>query len=131
MDSQSPCQQSLGMSRECFRLVSEREKEIVVVGRQATAHIVSCDSAESYLHFLHSSDTSCPIDAGPTVMCLVHGQELVDSLKPALLHGDLCLGRRKPRSQLTNMGAAAQAVGRDPSFSTPEGLTGDCTLRAR
>ena len=52
----------------------------LAVARQAAAHVVSCDTAES------SSLTS-----------LIHGQELADSLKPQLVHDDRpiadpCLG---------------------------------------
>ena len=66
---------------------------MVVVGRQATLHVVVCDTAEnfsliSFLHHLQKFETSHSIDAGHTVTCLVHGHELVDSLKPALVHDD-------------------------------------------
>ena len=74
----------------------------MVVGRQATALVVSCDTAETsplaqFLNLLQSSETPHPIDAGSTVTCLVHGQELADPLKPALVHedrpiADSCLG---------------------------------------
>ena len=85
-------------SGEYFQLVSERGRERVVVGRQATVHVVSRDRADSSSHSLQSSETLYPIDAGSTVTCLVHGQELVDSMKPALVHEDRpivdpCLGR--------------------------------------
>ena len=44
--------------------------------------------------FLKSPETSYPIDAGSTVMCLSHGQVLADSLKPKLVHeAGRCLGR--------------------------------------
>ena len=46
-DLQSPHQQYLGTSCECFQLVSERAKERVAVGRKTTALGVSCDTAES------------------------------------------------------------------------------------
>ena len=63
-----------------------------MVGRE-TAFVVSRDTAESLpmtssLHFLQSSETTHPIDTGSTVTLLVYGQELVDSLKPALVHED-------------------------------------------
>ena len=53
-------------------------RETVVVGRQKTAFVVSCDTAErfpltSFLHFLQSPATAHPIDAGSTVARLVHG----------------------------------------------------------
>ena len=49
----------------------------VVVGRQTTAFVLSCDTAESVpltssLNFLQSSETVLPIDAGCTVARLVH-----------------------------------------------------------
>ena len=97
MDVQPLFQQSFGTPRECFQAISE-----VAVGRQATAVVVSCNTARSFsptsfLNFLHSSEAAHPIDVGSTVTCLVHGQELVDSLKPALVHEDrffavLCFG---------------------------------------
>ena len=84
-DLQLPCQQHLGTLHECFQLVSERARERLVVGRQTTAFVVSCDTAERFpvasslhvlqssLHFLQSSETAHPIDAGSTAARLVHG----------------------------------------------------------
>ena len=102
MDVQSRCQQFLGTLRECFQLVSERAWEKAVVGRQAIAHVVSCDTAESSpltssWHLFQSSDTSYPIDADSSLTS-VHGQEVVDPLKPAQVReersiADPCLGR--------------------------------------
>ena len=73
------------------------------VGSKANLHVVFNGSVESpslvsVLRFLESSETSHSIDAGHTVTCLVHDQDLVDSLKPALVHddrpiADSCLGR--------------------------------------
>ena len=51
-------------------------------------------------------------------------KEVVDTLKPALVHEGRPL-LRKLRSQPTNMGAISQAVGQDPCFSMTEGLTGN------
>ena len=74
----SPHQQYLNKLRECFQLVSERERERVVVDGKTIAFVVSCDIAErfplsSFLHFLQSAEIAHPVDAGPTVTRLVHG----------------------------------------------------------
>ena len=71
-DLQSPCSQYLGTLRECFQLVSEWARERVVVGLQTISVVVFCDTAERFsltssLHFLLSSETAHPIDAGSTV----------------------------------------------------------------
>ena len=72
VDSQSLYQQYLGTSLECLQPASERARERVV-------------PPTSFLHILQCAENSHPIDAGSTVTCLVHGQGLVDSLKPALV----------------------------------------------
>ena len=124
--------------RTCSRLVNNSSTRCasvsslsLVVGRQTTAFVESSDYAErcpltSSLHFLQSSETAQPIDAGLVqshaaesqsvgcsleqlqgnripvfilqISCLECGQELVDPLKPALIHenrpiADSCLGR--------------------------------------
>ena len=76
-DSQLLCQQYLGTLRECFQLVSEWARERLAVGRQTIAFVISCHTAErcpltSSLHFLQSSETAHPIDAGSSVARLVH-----------------------------------------------------------
>ena len=79
---QMPCQQYLGTLRECFHLVWEwaREREWSI-GRKTTAFVVSFDTGErhpltSSLHFLQSSETAHPIEAGSTVTRLVHGKSV-------------------------------------------------------
>ena len=56
---QSLCQQYLDTPRECFQLVSERARERVVVGRQATAFVVSCDIVTCSAHEDRPSADSC------------------------------------------------------------------------
>ena len=57
----------------------------VAVGRQTSDFVVSKETAESSpltssLHFLQSSETAHPIDAGSTVTCLVHEDRPVADL---------------------------------------------------
>ena len=54
------------MCASVSQLVSERAQERVVVGRQTTAFVLSCDTAErspliSCLYFLQSSETAHPM----------------------------------------------------------------------
>ena len=78
MDSQSSYLQSLETSRECFQLVSERERAWVTVDLQTTTFVVSFDTAErfsliSFSNFLHSSESARPIDTDSSVTCLTYG----------------------------------------------------------
>ena len=107
--------------RECVQLASELPRERVVDGRQATAHVVSCDTAESYTNFLQSSEILYGIDAGSTVMGPTHRGPLSWQI----------LQFRKLRSRPTNMGQVAKAGRQDLSFSMQEALTDACTLRAK
>ena len=73
-DLQLPRQRDLGTLRWCSQLVSEWAQERVVVDRQTTVLVVSCATAGrlpliSSLHFLQSSETAHPIDAGSTMAC--------------------------------------------------------------
>ena len=68
--------------------------------------------------------------------CFECGQELVDPLKPALVHkgrliADPSFGGHSSFAQSTNKGEVARAVGQDLSFSMPDALTDACRLQSK
>ena len=95
----------------------------MVVGQKTTAYVVSCKTAES-----------CSLEPDrcwSTVTCLVHGQELADTMKPGLENRSApsqtpVLVDTLSEAAITTNREVAQAAGQDPS-SQREKLTGRCT----